>query len=213
MKRKVSLETKLTKEKIDLKTESSLQEEKHHSEIKKSKSINELDFPIKQSSEISTKTSYKKIDFSGHKGIISYLRKQNPLYVRLNASSNLIYLEYLFEHDCSFWCSKNQPNSWIRIDFSPVKICVSSYLLRSDLSYFPQGWKFEGSNDNSNWESIDQQLNQRCLSSSIHEHIFQCQSKDFFSLFQFTQIQINTDYHNNFFALNFIEFSGKIMEK
>lgn len=94
--------------------------------------------------------------------------------------------------------------------FSPRKVCVSDYFLRSDFNDFPQGWNLEGSNDLTEWEMIDQQSNQKCLSSGYAEHIFQCVSYEFYSYLRITQTQKTSDYHGDNFLLTYVEFAGKI---
>ena len=57
----------------------------------------------------------------------------------------------------SFFCSNNEPNSWIRYDFKERRVALTSYSIRTECGYYPKSWVLEVSNDGSDesWEVVD----------------------------------------------------------
>jgi hypothetical protein len=82
----------------------------------------------------------------------------------------------------------------------------------------PQGWKLEGSNDGSNWETIHEVRDCEIFRKENQEASFSCEISQFFSFLQFAQTQENlhkfhhpkySSFHGFFF--NFVEFARKII--
>jgi hypothetical protein len=56
----------------------------------------------------------------------------------------------------TYWQASSNSNEWIKCDFGTTKV-IARYRFRtfSDTNYAPDDWTFEGSNDDSNWDTLD----------------------------------------------------------
>lgn len=73
-----------------------------------------------------------------------------------------------------------EKDSWIIFDFGERKINLSSYTIRSNGGSInghahPKTWKILGSNDNEQWETINEQTNNPILNGPNKQHRFECQ--------------------------------------
>jgi hypothetical protein len=164
-----------------------------------------------------------QVNLTETNGIISHLKKNDRKPVWLTSSSHdhpVFIPENVLEVYDNYWHSKNIPNSWIKFNFKNTKIAPSKYLIRNGSrcwEYSPQGWKLEGSNDGSNWETIHEVRDCEIFRKKNQEASFSCETSQFFSFLRFTQTQENLlkfhnpKYSNHSFLLNFVEFSGKII--
>jgi DNA gyrase/topoisomerase IV subunit A len=139
-----------------------------------------------------------QVNLSGSNGIISSLRQNDPNPVLLTSSSNdssSCPPENILKRDDNYWISKNEQNSWILFNFKNKQISPSGYLIRNkaDGNYIfsPQGWKLEGSNDQSKWITIHEVQDCQKFRSNDQEASFSCQTDQFFSFLRFTQTQEN----------------------
>jgi hypothetical protein len=165
-----------------------------------------------------------EVNLSETNGIISYLKQNDPNPVLVTSSSNgnpFEIPENALNVSDTIWSSKDIPNSWIQFNFKNMKIAPSKYLIRNKSSNWwedsPQGWKLEGSNDGSNWESIHEVRDCESFRQANQEASFSCETSHFFSFLRFTQTEEDlfkfhggwSSYH--YFLLNFVEFAGKII--
>lgn len=80
--------------------------------------------------------------------------------VGMTASSNLDSLIIVTQYDNnSCFQSYNEQNPWICFDFKDKKIIPTNYQMKSYCGgpssyYHPRNWIVEGSNDNSQWETL-----------------------------------------------------------
>jgi hypothetical protein len=167
-----------------------------------------------------------QVNLSGYSGIISTLKQNDPNPVLLTSSSNNNLYgspENILNPDDKCWLSDYVQNSWICFNFKNKQISPSGYLIRNGKFYWdqsPQGWKFEGSNDQQDWETIHEVRYCQSFRKENQEASFSCQTNHFFSFLRFTQIQENVfkihypkDPPQHYFLLNFVEFSGKIISR
>lgn len=64
----------------------------------------------------------------------------------------------LFNDNNKYFYSLNEYNQWICFDFKEYKIIPTNYTIKSDYSTCNlKSWFIEGSNDNMNWEILDEQ--------------------------------------------------------
>ena len=158
------------------------------------------------------------------KGILDYIlshQKAGISEIRLEVSSthykyflpkNL--LELSNQHSC--WYSGDEPNQWVIYDFSPRKININAYTLRTSGGNKGQGhlksWRVTASNDGRKWTHIDERQNVIELNSNYAAMSFKCKSPGFFRLIKITQIDVN--HHNDYyFILSCCEFFGQIVPK
>jgi hypothetical protein len=148
-----------------------------------------------------------QVNLSELKEIISNLRQNDPNSVVLTSLSDCdsdYGKENVLNPDDKFWCSNNVENSWIQFHFTKNRISPSKYLIRNHSNWYyhsTQSWKLEGSNNESNWELIDNVTNCEIFKQNNQEKTFSCQTEKFFSFLRFTQTQENLfRFHNPSFS-------------
>ena len=115
----------------------------------------------------------------------------------------------------NWFSTKNEPNSWICIEFKNHQIKPTSYTIRSNDwssdNWHLRNWVVEGSNDSNEWEIIDEQKENSDLRGRNLVHTYQVHNKNDNS-FKFIRIrQTGQNWYNNYyFGLNCIEFYGQI---
>lgn len=105
------------------------------------------------------------------------------------------------------------PNPWIKFDFGKKRINVTNYSLRT-YSGDPgcghlKSWVLEGSNDNINFEKIDEVLESDFLNSPSAEHTFNCDCKEYYKLLRLSLIGRNHA-GSDFLVIRSIEFFGSL---
>lgn len=161
---------------------------------------------------------YSNIDF---KGIINYFRTKSVLEneVKITCSSvqqhniqKVLQTEFVQQN---YFSTKNEPNSWICIEFKNHRIKPTSYTIRSNNwpsdNWHLRNWVVEGSNDSNEWEIIDEQKENSDLRGRNLVHTYHVHNKNDNS-FKFIRIrQTGQNWYNNYyFGLNCIEFYGQI---
>ena len=163
------------------------------------------------------------------KGIINYLKMQSNgevnKVINITASSvskssstvsnfdpsNVI----LYEDSKKIFMSENVPNSWICFDFKNNKIIPTEYSIKSSStasnSSKPKSWVIEGSNDNNNWEMIDEQSNCPYLNGANWVHTFTMKNQNS-KEFRFIRMRLTGLNWKSYDTLvvNQIEFYGKL---
>ena len=153
-------------------------------------------------------------------GIINFLRKKSndniKSMINITASS-IIGDNYSPYNACLFkdnyFESNNENNSWICFDFKEHKIIPSNYIIKSCGSgqpNKPKTWILEGSNDQTNWQILDEQNNCPHLKGSYAVHTFDIQ-KENIGPFKYIRIkQTGNNWQGNYyyFTMNSIEFYG-----
>jgi hypothetical protein len=72
------------------------------------------------------------------------------------------------------WYSDSAPNSWICFDFKEQKVALSHYTLKSVSGRVcPMVWTMEGSDDGTNWTTLDER-NTRVLTTGSVVETFEC---------------------------------------
>lgn len=154
-------------------------------------------------------------------GIIDYLGRQckgnaiNKGVIAANASS--LYGDCSLEsiaQDEGQYVSLNQPNSWIKLDFKDRRINVNAYSLKSnskEWSSFIRSWKLEGSNDDANWEIIDNREECRQMNGALNEETFMCNaSNKFYKFIKITSTGKSWADNNFYLLIRRIEFFGSL---
>lgn len=106
----------------------------------------------------------------------------NPSYPIIN----LIRYDSIHLNDCYYNWKSNRPTedkSWIIFDFGEKKVNLSSYTLRSNQCIanshsHPRSWSIDGSNDEENWEVINQQNNNSALNGKNKQRRFECEKNN-----------------------------------
>jgi hypothetical protein len=123
--------------------------------------------------------------------------------------------KYLADRDWNgSWRSANSAGSWIRFDFKRRTISVEHYTLKSGDNYYPIAWEVEGSDDGSNWLSLDtKNVNDLVGSGVIRTYASSnlTNRKNYFRFIQIRQTGANGS-GDNLFALSGVEFFGSFID-
>ncbi|KAK8888273.1 hypothetical protein M9Y10_039339 [Tritrichomonas musculus] len=120
--------------------------------------------PAKINQEEGQKFAYSK--GNEFKGILNYLRnksndqieKEICITASSTSSDDLPQNVVIFENDQKYFYSRNFENSWLCFDFKDHKVIPTNYTIKSlNSNHNLKTWVIEGSNDNSEWEKIDEQ--------------------------------------------------------
>ena len=127
-------------------------------------------------------------DQNEFKGIIHYLREKSNNQIEneinITASTTVNNSEcyqprcvVLFEDQQHFFHSQNVENNWLCFDFKEKRVIPTHYTVRSYPSganaHHPKTWVIEGSNDNSSWDKIDEEVNCAHLNGLNVSHTFE----------------------------------------
>ena len=78
--------------------------------------------------------------------------------------------EVMFEDNDHYFCTKNEKNQWLLVDFLKESALIEGYALQSWRCAFngvcPSSWTLECSNDNTNWKLLDSVENCELLRTS-----------------------------------------------
>ena len=188
-----------------------------------------LEKDISDDSKIAFKESHQEIlsqRYIGHyyKYIIQHLSEKchgNP-YTQgiVDITYSSIWSESddvknIFEQNNESFASKNVATSWIKFDFKGRKVSLDSYTLKTFnaekyLNHL-KSWILEVSNDDLNYQKIDQQENCDLLNGCLKESVFKVLNLPPQRYIRLTQTDENWfgDFYLN---LNQIEFSGILSE-
>jgi hypothetical protein len=115
----------------------------------------------------------------------------------------------------SYWVSTNIPNSWICFDFKYRSVALTHYTLKSngDDGWFLLAWVMEGSNDVTNWTTLDTR-NTGDLKGIYVVKNFGCSSgcSEFFRYIRLRQTAKNSSGTDHLIFCN-IEFFGSLKIK
>jgi hypothetical protein len=109
------------------------------------------------------------------------------------------------------WYSGNGDNSWVQFDFKERKVSVEHYTLKSGRDFYPIRWELEGSNDQSNWLSLDKKEVYDLVGGQVAK-TYACSNENCKNSFRFIRIrQFGPNNSGNYyFALNNVEFFGTL---
>lgn len=126
----------------------------------------------------------------------------------------------LFEEQEKSFVSENKPNSWLLFDFKKNRIIPSHYTVRTrsgcDCCH-PATWVIEGSNDNSQWDVIDQQNDCPYLKGIRLVHTFEINKQDSkeYQYIRFRQTGKSANasgINDDHLVINSLEFYGSLIE-
>lgn len=175
----------------------------------------------------------KNIDYNGDatksfEGIIDYLTKISNGNVHDNgtivATSSSVYSNDYhpkfatdYNNHAKFFCTQNQPNSWICYDLKNRKIHPTFYTVRTRIDgdathHHPMFWVIEGSNDNNDWKNLDTRNDIAILKLKNTVQTFKIQAQlslnESFRYIRFRQTGLSSASYNylNFSALEYFGF-------
>lgn len=160
---------------------------------------------------------------SSFNGILNYVKNTNTNLISIRVSStnpraknNLPENIINYNDDESSFCTKDQPNQWICIDFKHHTVIPQYYSIRtfnaqSNFSHL-RSWVIEGSNNNFNWTILDYKSNCSHLNGPKHYHSYPIYNpnNNSFRFLRILQTDLNWGKRNNL-KLNCIEFYGEII--
>ena len=106
-----------------------------------------------------------------------------------------------------WWCTKDEPNSWICFDFIENAVSLTGYSLSSDRDV---QWVIEGSKDGSSWKELDSRKMQHA--TGIDTITYDCESgiTESYRYFRLRQTG-NNRYRGDCLFVSKIEFFGKLV--
>lgn len=156
-------------------------------------------------------------------GIINSLLKKNDgniqdvIKITASAEGNpnsctLINIIKYNETD-KYTYTENEPNSWICIEFVKNRIIPSHYTIGSVSAHdnHIKSWIIEGSNDNENFDKLDEQVNCNLMNQKSIVQTFPIMAKD--KDYRFIRIRQTdkTQGGNNYLNLSAFEFHGTLI--
>ena len=166
---------------------------------------------------------YRGVTFTSDKGafngIVQHLRDEcggNPHekgVISITASSNSNQCHQLVDYGWNnWWCTDNQPNSWVQFDFKSRRVCLSHYSLKSDGNGYNHlvSWALEVSDDGSTWEVVDER-NTQDLNGNYIVKTYECSKRSdrFVRFVRLRQTGKNSDNYDDL-NLSEIEFFGNL---
>ncbi|MBH8561647.1 hypothetical protein I8748_05545 [Nostoc sp. CENA67] len=111
--------------------------------------------------------------------------------------------------DGNGFASQNIANSWLKIDLKQRKLKPSYYSIRARQfnANLIKNWKFQGSNDDSNWTDLDSKTNQSVVASQWFS--LSVTSSTFYRLFRILQMGVSSS-SDNILTLGEIELYGTL---
>lgn len=156
-------------------------------------------------------------------GIFNYLRKNSNIHeeVNITKSSNGgggdFFNLFVYENENGSLCTYSSLNEWICIELKKKKVIPTYYTVKThgdgQNGYHARSWVIEGSNDNSNWEKIDEQQNCPYLNGSYLSHSFPIQNENQ-KEFKFIQMKLTgPNWRNdNYLCIIRFELFGNLNE-
>lgn len=176
-----------------------------------------------------TKSELKETKFRYYEGftfngILSSLTRETNRNIQdaglITASSSSIYGDRLQFHpkmslnlsDSSYFMSKDEPNSWIMLDFKNMEIQASHYVIRTygdNSNSHLKSWILEASKDGHEWTVIDRRVTDYSLKEDWGTSTFKCSVKKRARFIRLTQTGLNHR-DTNCLLLCSIDFYGKL---
>jgi hypothetical protein len=104
---------------------------------------------------------------------------------------------------------------FVKIDLKDLRLCPSAYSVKTHNTswspgYFLRSWRFEGSNDDSNWELLHSQTNSTALNGNDKEASFEFSSSSTFRFLRFVMTGQNSNGDHQF-SLQNLEVFGRLI--
>lgn len=112
------------------------------------------------------------------------------------------------------WFSFFGPNPFVKFDFEKSRIILTAYSLKTysgqDGYGHLQSWVVQGSNDDENYENLDEQINNNDLNSNCAFHTYMVEGKN--QPYRFIKIMMTGKNHagTDFMVIRNIEFFGTL---
>lgn len=116
----------------------------------------------------------------------------------------------------NYFISNNIPNSWIKFEFKNVRVRTTGYTIKSreNLEFpHPKSWVIEGSNNDKEWEILDDEKNCPILNGSNVVHTFSMKYQSM-KEFRFVRMRLTgkTWNNNDILSISSFELHGSIIE-
>jgi hypothetical protein len=116
-----------------------------------------------------------------------------------------------------YWgTNANAVDHYIKIDFRTFLVRPSGYALKAHWSrwggggQFIRSWRFEGSNDGSNWDNLDTKSNSDAISGNDQEAVFDVATEQSYRLFRIIAQGMNSS-QSYCFSMQQIEIFGNLI--
>jgi len=117
--------------------------------------------------------------------------------------------ENVLNNDSSIWWSEDLPNSWVLFDFKNRKVSITSYSINDHQR--AKSWKVEGSNDEIEFYSIDNQVDTTGFkkSNGLQKNFLVQPNNKYYRYIRITSTSKNWN-NNHFLSFYSVEFFGFI---
>lgn len=201
------------------KTKSS-KSKKEEKDTKKDKETKEIKEESKQLKEVTTFSFHGSHNFTG---VVNYLKSHGGIenMIGITSSSQESDTSLLPRDSVShmngnvYFKSKNQPNSWICLDFKEFRISPTRYTIGTTNDSFKlRNWVIEGSNDNKQWKTISTQKNCTFSKRSNNCVFVFATTNSIVDRFRYLRLRMNDINwsNNNFLCLNSFEIYGTLFK-
>ena len=188
------------------------------SELKNNKNLYQSRYVLK-SSNVNLNFESNKNEFDG---IINHLRQishgQLEKEVNITASSlsyNISPLSVTLYDQEKYFVTHDKPGSWIKFEFKNHKVKPTSYTIKSrenKIQSHPKSWVIEGSNDDANWTTLDEENNCPILNGARIVHTFEMNHQNS-DEFRFIRMRNTgpTWKNNHFLSIRLFELHGELI--
>lgn len=157
-------------------------------------------------------------------GIISYIKSESNSDIsdRIIVTASTIDVSryppsnvIIYDDKSKDFGTENLPNSWLKFEFKDSKVIPSSYQIMSYGNYenarHPKSWVIEGSNDDINWEILDEKQDCEDLNGLNRTQIFQISNENS-KKFSFIRMRMTGPswYGCHFLYINSFEIYGTL---
>lgn len=164
------------------------------------------------------KNKFDYVEGQEFEGIFNYLNNKNNglanfkglISISSNGDKRNNAFDIINQNFDDYFYPQPNENSYIKFDFKDHKVSLNNYSLRSKNIFFNKliNWEIEGSNNDINWEKIDERHiqewynNEYIANYSVNNHNF----------YQYVQIRLRGPASSNDYllALTQIEFFGEL---
>jgi hypothetical protein len=115
-----------------------------------------------------------------------------------------------------WWATNNHPvDHYIKFEFPSSRICPSGYSLKAhNTSWTSNGdfirtWRFEGSNDDCVWTTLDTQQDSDAITGNDKDAFFAISSRETYRYLRIATGSLNSS-NNHYFSMQQIEIFGQV---
>jgi hypothetical protein len=169
---------------------------------------------------------YSGVDYDGN-GVLHWLGRRrgqgvwtNPAHtqhITLSSSSTALgTLAMLTGNRVANFITRDEPLSWVAVEFRNIRVQPTHYTVgyyEGGTINIPRNWRFQGSNDGVNWDTLREHRNDFTLTSSHISHTFELSPINgrYYTHFRLFQFGPSSD-ALHYFGVSGIELYGLVLD-